>query len=400
MTKGGFAMRIPRSFTRALLTVVLAAAAAQLACAADPEKPPALTADQKAFDMKLRRSLFDVINRGVDLYNADDPKGCHQLFDGSIRTIAPLLDHHPKLQKMIADDLDLAERLPRYDLKAWHLRRMLDKVREELKGETAGTATKTLWDKLGGEKGVTKLVNDFTSLVATNDKVDFLRKGKYKSDDESVAKLKRHLVELISSGTGGPLKYMGRDLKEVHKDMAISDAEFDASVADLKKALEKNEVQPTDADALLKVVESTRKLIVAPKKPDESTDAKTLWDRLGGEKGVTTIVDKLYGSVTKDRKLDFFRKPDARPSDEKAKAIREEIVDYISSKTGGPRKYEGKTMKAVHAGMQITDEQFDLFVEYFKAVLKNEGVKDDDVKTLVDAVNSTKKEIVEAKKPD
>jgi hemoglobin len=390
-------MRIPHPFTIVLLAVAATLGRAPIACAADPEKPPALTADQKAFDTKLRRSLFDLINRGADLYNKGDHAACYYLFDGSLQTIGPLLDHHPQLQKLIAEGLKGAEEQPQADHKAFHLRKVLDKVREELKGDGAAGG-KALWDRLGGEQGVTELVDDFAGIVATDEKVDFFRKGKYKSDDESVAKMKRHLVELISSATSGPLKYTGRDLREVHKDMAITDAEFDASIADLSKALEKNRVQPADSEALIKIVESTRKMIVAPKKTDEGSRANTLWDRLGGEKGVGEIVDKLFASLAKDPKLNAVQKE--KPSPEKVQQIREEVIDYISSKTGGPRKYEGKTMKAVHAGMQITGEQFDLFVDYFKAVLDNQGVKEADVKTLVDAVNSTKKDIVEAKKPD
>jgi hemoglobin len=391
-------MRIPHPFTAVLLAVAAAAGGAPLAYAADPEKPTALTADQKAFDTKLRRSLFDLINHGVDLYNGGDWAACYHLFEGSLRTINPLLDHHPQLQKLIADGLKEAETLPRADHQAFYLRKVLDKVREELKGESGGNGARALWDRLGGEKGVTKLVDDFAGLVATDDNVDFFRKGKYKSDDESVAKMKRHIVELISSATGGPLKYTGRDLREVHKDMGITDAEFDASIADLSKALEKNRVPPADGEALIKIVESTRKMIVAPKKTDEGSQSNALWDRLGGERGAGEIVDKLLASVTKDPKLNVLQKE--KPSPEKAQQIREEVIDYISSKTGGPRKYEGKAMKAVHAGMKITGEQFDLFVDYFKAVLENQGVKEADVKTLVDAVNNTKKDIVEAKKPD
>jgi hemoglobin len=392
-------MCMRRWFIPVLLAVAVTTGGAQITYAAD-DKAPALTAEQKAFDTKLRKSLFDLINRGVDLYNSGDWAGCYHLFEGSLVTAAPLLDHHPQVQKLIADGLKEAETLPRADQQAFHLRRVLDKVREELKGEGAAPGTKTLWDKLGGEKGVTKVVDDFAGLVATDKKVNFFRDGKYKSDDESVAKMKRHLVEWISTGTGGTLKYNGRDLKDVHKDMAITNAEFDACVDDLIDALKKNGVQPAEGEALLKIVESTRKMIVAPKKSDDPPQTKTLWERLGGEKGVGEIVDKLYETVTKDPKLNVFRKAEDKPNPEKAKAIREEVIDYISSKTGGPRKYEGKTMKAVHAGMKITDEQFDLFVEYFQAVLEKQGVKDADIKMLVDAVNSTKKDIVEVKKPD
>jgi hypothetical protein len=48
--------------------------------------------------------------------------------------------------------------------------------------------------------------------------------------------------------------------------MKITDAEFDACVADLKMALEKNNVQPDDVKAVIAAVESKRGDIVEVKK--------------------------------------------------------------------------------------------------------------------------------------
>ena len=50
--------------------------------------------------------------------------------------------------------------------------------------KTTGTpGPKTLWDRLGGEAGVSKVVDDFVAAAATDPKVDFSRGGKYKLDD-------------------------------------------------------------------------------------------------------------------------------------------------------------------------------------------------------------------------
>src|ERR1700737_1816092 len=77
--KGVSGMHIQRSFTPVLLAVAVTVGGAQSTYAAD-EKTPAITPDQKAFDTKLRRSLFDLVNRGVDLYNAGDWAACYHLF--------------------------------------------------------------------------------------------------------------------------------------------------------------------------------------------------------------------------------------------------------------------------------------------------------------------------------
>jgi hemoglobin len=95
--------------------------------------------------------------------------------------------------------------------------------------------------------------------------VDITRGGKIKLTDDQVVALKKHLVAFVSQASGGPLKYTGKSMKEVHKDMAITDDEFTASVDDLVKALEKNGVKEEEIKAVRDAVEGTRKDIVTKK---------------------------------------------------------------------------------------------------------------------------------------
>jgi hemoglobin len=178
----------------------------------------------------------------------------------------PFLDSKPAWTKSIDDALTEAGKQAMMADRAYALRRAMDKIYFEINPKKVDPPpATTLWDKLGGEKGVTKVVDDFTALASKNPKVNFDRDGKYKFDAGAVTKLKRSLVEMISGATGGPLRYAGKSMKDVHKGMGITDAEFDATVADLKKALADNKVKQEDADALLKIVEGTRKDIVEPK---------------------------------------------------------------------------------------------------------------------------------------
>ena len=62
------------------------------------------------------------------------------------------------------------------------------------------------------------------------------------------------LVDQICTGTGGPCTYTGRDMKSVHAGMRISDAEFDALVGDLVKALDKFKVPEKEKGELLGVL--------------------------------------------------------------------------------------------------------------------------------------------------
>jgi hemoglobin len=151
---------------------------------------------------------------------------------------------------------------------------------QQLRGEgpdtTSATAKKTLYDRLGGEKGINALVDDFVARALADPRVNFERKGvksggvlgirdrsmEWKPTGENQAKLKKHLAQFISLSTGGPPNYDGRDLKELHKGMKISNPEFDASMGDLKVSLDKLGVGNQEQKELLAVVEAARPLIV------------------------------------------------------------------------------------------------------------------------------------------
>ena len=73
----------------------------------------------------------------------------------------------------------------------------------------------TLYSRLGGEPAIKAVVDDFVGRAAANPKVNFARAGspvEWKVTDESVAKLKKHLVQLVCAVTGGPQKYEGREM--------------------------------------------------------------------------------------------------------------------------------------------------------------------------------------------
>jgi hemoglobin len=119
-----------------------------------------------------------------------------------------------------------------------------------------------LWDALGGEKVLPKVVDRFVDLVTTNPKVNYTRDGRYPLNDERLKSAKRAALEFISAATGGPHPYSGRSIREIHKGMRISNHEFNAAVADFQRALEDNGVSPELVHAAVGMVNATRSRIV------------------------------------------------------------------------------------------------------------------------------------------
>jgi hemoglobin len=128
---------------------------------------------------------------------------------------------------------------------------------------------KTLYDRLGGDQAIRAVVDDLVARAAADPKVNFTRKGtpkEWKPTPENVEHVKKMLVELIASATGGPQKYTGKSMKDVHAGMKITHAEFDALAADLKATLDKFKVPAREQDELMKIVAATAPDIVEPAK--------------------------------------------------------------------------------------------------------------------------------------
>jgi truncated hemoglobin YjbI len=290
---------------------------------------------------------------------------------------------------------DLKEALEKNGAKPADVKAVLDAVegtrKDIVEKKSDGPKETTLWDRLGGEANVKKVVDAFVGRASTDPKVDFFRGGKFK--DVDVPMLKKLLVEFISKETGGPLKYTGRTMKESHKGMGITDAQFDAIAVDLKKALEDNGAKEPDIKAVLAAVEKTRKDIV--EKKSDGPKETTLWERLGGEANVKKVVDAFVAAAVKDPKVDFFRGGKVPRDEQGVGDLKKSLVEFISKETGGPLKYTGKSMKEAHKGMGITDEQFDALAKHLKKALEDKGAKEPDVKAVLDAVEKTRKDIVE-----
>lgn len=124
---------------------------------------------------------------------------------------------------------------------------------------------KSLYERLGGESAIAAVVDDFVARAASNEKVNFARKGtgkEWNATPENVAHVKQGLIDMIGQAAGGPQKYTGKDMKTAHKGMMISGAEFDAIAGDLKASLDKFKVPAREQNELLAVVAGTRKDIV------------------------------------------------------------------------------------------------------------------------------------------
>ncbi|MFO0832319.1 MAG: group 1 truncated hemoglobin [Phycisphaerales bacterium] len=130
----------------------------------------------------------------------------------------------------------------------------------------------TLYSRLGGEQAIGRFVDDFTDRVIADPRVNFARRRvkatlltvrePWLETPDNIGAFKRHLVEFIALAAGGPAAYAGRPMSDVHADMRITNAEFDAMVGDAKASLQRLGVGPREQRDVLAILETTRKQVV------------------------------------------------------------------------------------------------------------------------------------------
>ena len=125
--------------------------------------------------------------------------------------------------------------------------------------QDAAPAGPSLYKRLGGREGIAIVVNDFTANMVADPRVNERFKGAKPAD---VERFKSNVADQICDATGGPCSYVGKDMKTAHKNMKITEAEWNATVENLVKALDKNNVQASAKQELLGVLGPLKKDIV------------------------------------------------------------------------------------------------------------------------------------------
>jgi hemoglobin len=127
----------------------------------------------------------------------------------------------------------------------------------------SAAATRSLYDRLGGAYAIATVVDDFIERLLVNNTLNANPAIKQARDRVPKAGLKFHVTTLVCQVTGGPCKYVGRDMKSSHAHLNIGPAEWDAMVVDFRKTLDSFKVPAAEQAELVAIVASTRPEIVA-----------------------------------------------------------------------------------------------------------------------------------------
>ncbi len=114
----------------------------------------------------------------------------------------------------------------------------------------------------------------------------------------------------------------------------------------------------------------------------ETNNQKSLYERLGGAKGITAIVDDIVEAhmtnpAIKARFLPL--KDDPKHFEE----VRNHLINFLASGSGGPEIYTGKDMLTAHKGMNINEGEYMNVIDDILSALDKHDIEEQTKKDVL-----------------
>lgn len=129
---------------------------------------------------------------------------------------------------------------------------------------SSASAGETLYEKLGGDTGVTSIVKGTLEYTLDDPRIA------HTFSESNVPRVEKLLVEQICELTDGPCTYTGRDMKKTHRGLELTSMHFNALVENLQKAMDDSKVPFRTQNKLLAILAPMHDdVIEKPEKQDE-----------------------------------------------------------------------------------------------------------------------------------
>jgi hemoglobin len=123
----------------------------------------------------------------------------------------------------------------------------------------------------------------------------------------------------------------------------------------------------------------------------------SLYERLGGVYNIAVVVDDFIDRVMDDPRLNANPKVDEAHHRVSRQGFKYLVTEMVCWATGGPQKYSGKSMYDSHAHLDITEGEWQSFIDDFTQTMNRFQVPTAERAELRAIIESTKKDIVLAK---
>lgn len=88
-----------------------------------------------------------------------------------------------------------------------------------------------------------------------------------------------------------------------------------------------------------------------------SSEQHTLYDKLGGEAGIDSIVNHLVQNIGKDKQVFHYF------AEANVNRFKKHLAWHLCDISDGPCTYTGDNMQQIHDGMQISERDFNHLVD-------------------------------------
>ena len=130
-----------------------------------------------------------------------------------------------------------------------------------------GEETQSLYERLGGAYSIAVVVDDFIDRIMADARLNANPRVDEAHHRVSPQGFKYYVTEQVCWAAGGPQTYSGRSMADLHRDLLISNAEWDAFMDDFDQTLTKFDVPVRERGELVAIIESTKSDIVTSAAP-------------------------------------------------------------------------------------------------------------------------------------
>src|SRR6266545_4525957 len=117
---------------------------------------------------------------------------------------------------------------------------------------------------------------------------------------------------------------------------------------------------------------------------------KSLYERLGGVYAIAAVIDDLIDRVMDNPRLNANPKVDEAHHRVSRAGFKYLVTEMVCWATGGPQHYSGRTMLDSHAHLDITEQEWQVFLADFQACLDHFAVPKEEQGELFAIVESTR----------
>ncbi len=120
----------------------------------------------------------------------------------------------------------------------------------------------------------------------------------------------------------------------------------------------------------------------------------SLYERLGGVFAIATVVDDLIDRIMGDPRLNANPKVNEAHHKVSRAGFKYLVTEQVCEATGGPQRYTGRSMYDSHVHLDITEEEWQAFLDDFKKTLEEFKVPQAEQAELFTIVGRTERDIV------